>query len=579
MSEMQARRRQPAVAASFSRPLHPLLQRILTARGVGTDAQLQLPLSGLLPPDTLKGLPDAVTLLLQALQQQKRVLIVADYDADGATSCALALLGLRMLGFAHVDYLVPNRFEFGYGLTPPIVELAIARKPDLLITVDNGIASHAGVARARELGMQVLVTDHHLPASTLPEANAILNPNQQGCAFASKALAGVGVVFYLLLGLRKALRERQWFSEGRVEPNLANLLDLVALGTVADVVPLDDNNRRLVKHGLALIRQGRARPGILALLNCAGRNAATCVASDLGFAAGPRLNAAGRLDDMSLGIECLLCDDPARAQQMALQLDALNKDRRLIEQDMQEGALHQLDELPLDEGARFSLCLYDPRWHQGVIGILASRLKDRLHCPVLIFADAGTGDDGQPLLKGSARSISGVHMRDLLDTVATRNPGLLEKFGGHAMAAGLTLARANLEVFAAAFDREVRAVATDEVMARELWTDGTLDADCFSTVFATELRDLAPWGQHFPEPLFDGEFIVQAQRVLAGRHLKLTVGVPGTQQRLDAICFNQTPELPADSSVRVRLLYRLGINDYRGEATPQLVVEQLQLLA
>jgi len=575
----QARRRTATAIPQFQQSLHPLLQQILAARGVCHDEQLQLPLANLLPPDSLKGMAAAVGLLQQALHTNLRLLIVADYDADGATSCALALLGLRALGFTQVDYLVPNRFEYGYGLTPPIVELARTRTPDVLITVDNGIASHAGVALARHYGMQVLVTDHHLPAATLPDANAILNPNQGDCAFASKALAGVGVVFYLLLGLRKALREEQWFTRsGRQEPNLANLLDLVALGPVADVVPLDENNRRLVKHGLALIREGRARPGILALMACAGRNAATCVASDLGFAAGPRLNAAGRLDDMGLGIECLLTDDALRAHQMAQQLDALNKDRKLIEQDMQQSALQQLDELPFDDSQRYSLCLYDARWHQGVIGIVASRLKDKLHCPVLIFADAGIDDDGQELLKGSARSISGAHMRDLLDVVATRNPGLLEKFGGHAMAAGLTLSKSRFDEFAAAFDQAVRTTVAEETLARELWTDGNLDAACFSVSFAEQLRNLAPWGQHFPEPLFDDEFVVHAKRVLAERHLKLTVSLPGSSQRLDAIAFNQNPAVPAGAALRVRLLYKLDINDYRGESTPQLIVEQLQFL-
>lgn len=575
----QARRRSAAVTPQFRQPLHPLLQQILAARGVSHDEQVQLPLASLLPPDSLKGMVASVALLQQALHSNLRVLIVADYDADGATSCALAILGLRAFGFVHVDYLVPNRFEFGYGLTPPIVELARARRPDVLITVDNGIASHAGVAIARQYGMQVLVTDHHLPAETLPDANAILNPNQGGCDFASKALAGVGVVFYLLLGLRKALREEQWFVQsGRTEPNLANLLDLVALGTVADVVPLDENNRRLVKHGLMLIRQGRARPGILALLACAGRNAATCVASDLGFAAGPRLNAAGRLDDMALGIECLLSGDAMHARAMAEQLDALNKDRRLIEQDMQQAALRQLDELPLDDRPRYSLCLYDARWHQGVIGIVASRLKDKLHCPVLIFADAGVDDEGRDLLKGSARSINGAHMRDLLDIVATRNPGLLEKFGGHAMAAGLTLLKMRFDDFAAAFDHAVRVTVAEETLARELWTDGNLDVGCFTVSFAEQLRNLAPWGQHFPEPLFDDEFIVHARRVLAERHLKLTVSLPGSNQRLDAIAFNQNPAVSEGSAMRVRLLYKLDINDYRGETTPQLIVEQLQFL-
>lgn len=580
MSYLQYKRRQAQSPPQFTQALHPVLQQILAARGIVNDDQLQLQLSLLHAPDTLSGMDDAVALLLQALALQQRVMIVADYDADGATSCALLILGLRRLGFLHVDYLVPNRFEFGYGLTPPIVELALASKPDLLITVDNGIASHAGVALARDCGMAVLITDHHLPADTLPCASAILNPNQNGCAFASKALAGVGVVFYLLLGLRKAMRALDMFSPATAvtEPNFATLLDLVALGTVADVVPLDDNNRRLVKHGLALIRQGRARPGILALLECAGKNPATCVASDLGFAAGPRLNAAGRLREMSLGIECLISDDLQAARTMALQLDALNKDRKLIEQDMQESALGQLDELARVDSQPSSMCLYDERWHQGVIGILASRLKDRLHCPVLIFADGGLDDAAQPLLKGSARSIAGVHMRDLLDSVATHNPGLLDKFGGHAMAAGLTLPKAKFAEFAAAFDAEVQKSVDPTLLQREILYDGGLPADCFTLAFAEQLRSLTPWGQHCPEPLFADEFVIHGHRVLADKHLKLVVSAPGQPHKVDAIAFNQLPVRPLASGQRVHLLYKLDINEYRGERQLQLMVERFEFL-
>ncbi len=580
MSYLQYKRRQAQLPPQFKQALHPVLQQILVARGVYSDEQLQLQLALLHAPDTLSGMHSAVALLLTALARQQRVMIVADYDADGATSCALLLLGLRRLGFLHVDYLVPNRFEFGYGLTPPIVELALAHQPDLLITVDNGIASHAGVALARDCGMEVLITDHHLPADTLPRASAILNPNQNGCGFASKALAGVGVVFYLLLGLRKAMRERSMFSPATalVEPNFATLLDLVALGTVADVVPLDDNNRRLVKHGLALIRQHKARPGILALLECAGRNPATCVASDLGFAAGPRLNAAGRLREMSLGIECLISDDMEAARGMALQLDALNKDRKLIEQDMQESALAQLDDLARVDAQPSSMCLYDERWHQGVIGILASRLKERLHCPVLIFADGGIDENAQPLLKGSARSIPGVHMRDLLDSVATHNPGLLEKFGGHAMAAGLTLPKARFDDFAAAFDVEVRKSVDPSLLQREILYDGGLPADCFNLDFAEQLRTLTPWGQLCPEPLFADEFVIHAHRVLAEKHLKLTVSAPGQSQKVEAIAFNQTPARAVAAGQRVHLLYKLDINEYRGERTLQLMVERFEFL-
>jgi single-stranded-DNA-specific exonuclease len=578
---MLVRQRAATVAPRFQHyeRLHPVCQRVLAARGVATDEQLELKLAALHAPDTLKGLPAAVNLMLEVLQQQQRILIVADYDADGATSCALGMLGLKALGFRHVDFLVPNRFEFGYGLTPAIVQVALAQKPDLLMTVDNGIASHAGVALARAHGIRVLITDHHLPAATMPAADAILNPNQPGCGFASKAAAGVGVVFYLLLGLRRALREQQWFARQQIpEPNLANLLDLVALGTVADVVPLDENNRRLVKHGLALIQQGRGRPGIRALLECANRNPAHCVASDLGFAAGPRLNAAGRLDDMSLGIACLMTDDVYAAQQMALQLDSLNKDRKLIEQDMQQAALAQLETLPLPETPRYSLCLHDPHWHQGVIGILASRIKDKLHCPVLIFADAGVDALGRPQIKGSARSIPGIHIRDMLDVVATRHPGLLEKFGGHAMAAGLTLTRTDFDAFAAALEAAISEQVAPELLTRETWCDGQLDEDCFSVEFAALLRNLAPWGQHFPEPLFLDEFMVLNKRILSGKHLKLTLQLPGSQRAIDAMAFNQARELLQQDAPRVRLLYKLDINEFRGERTPQLLIEQLQYL-
>jgi single-stranded-DNA-specific exonuclease len=564
-------------APQFQQPLHPTLATILAARGVVSDEQLQLSLQTLLPPASMLGLDQGVALLWQALQQQKHILIVADYDADGATSCALALLGLRAFGFQHVGYLVPNRFDYGYGLTPPIVELAKQQQPDLLITVDNGIASHAGVALARSYGIDVLITDHHLPATTLPDATAIMNPNQPGCAFASKALAGVGVVFYLLLGLRKELRERQWFtSTNRVEPNLAHWLDLVALGTVADVAALDENNRRLVKHGLHLIKQGRCRPGILALLELAGRNPTQCVANDLGFAVGPRLNAAGRLDDMGLGIECLLTDDPQRARQMAQQLDALNKDRRVIEQDMQDMALQQLAAMELPAEPRYSMCLYESTWHQGVIGILASRIKDRLHCPVIVFADAGNDEHGQPQLKGSARSIAGIHIRDMLDAVATRHPGILEKFGGHAMAAGLTIARVHFDEFAQALELAIQTVASPELFAKEVHYDGSLASECFSLDFATLLRNLTPWGQHFPEPLFHDEFLILNRRVLSEKHLKFTLQIPQSSRSIDAIAFNVAPAHLQSSAQRVCLLYKLDINEFRGDCTPQLMIEHLE---
>jgi single-stranded-DNA-specific exonuclease len=576
---LQVTLRPRTAGAQFSQSLHPVLQAIYAARGLRGDADTDLSLTGMLPPADMLNIDSAVQLLVACLREQKRILIVADFDADGATSCALSVLCLRAMGFQHVDYLVPNRFEYGYGLTPEIVQVALARAPQLLMTVDNGIASHAGITLARQHGIDVLVTDHHLPADTLPDANCILNPNQPGCRFGSKSLAGVGVVFYLMVALRAALRAQDWFAENKLpEPNMGSYLDLVALGTVADVVPLDQNNRRLVKQGLNNLRAGRARPGILALLDVAGRNPARINASDLGFAAGPRLNAAGRLDDMTRGIECLLCDDPVTARAYALELDGLNRDRRLIEQGMQQEALAHLQQLQLDASTRRSVCLYDSRWHQGVIGILASRIKDRLHRPVVIFADAGTDADGEALIKGSARSIAGVHIRDLFDAVATHNPGLLTKFGGHAMAAGLSLRRDDFEAFALAVERELQDHAAEH-FTPQVFTDGVLDGNCMTLEFAQMLRDAGPWGQHFPEPLFDGKFGVVSVRVLSGKHLKLVLQVPGAKQIVDAIAFNQPAEIletAEQGAAAVRALYRLDVNEYNGNCSPQLLVERLE---
>lgn len=577
---MQISLRSSKATAQFSSQVHPVLQRILAARGVTQDLELELALADLLPPSQLRNIDAAVLLLQQALQQQQRLLILADFDADGATSCALAVACLRSFGFLQVDYLVPNRFEYGYGLTPEIVDVARERTPDLIITVDNGIASHAGIARANALGMRVLVTDHHLPADTLPDAACIVNPNQPDCPFPSKSLAGVGVIFYLMTALRSALREAQWFAQQQIpEPRLAAFLDLVALGTVADVVPLDTNNRRLVKHGLQVIRSGRARPGIRALLEVAGRNTASIVANDLGFAVGPRLNAAGRLTDMTLGIECLLCDDEQQALRIARQLDSLNKERRLIEQDMQADALLLLDRMSLQEQERLGVCLHDPDWHQGVIGILASRIKDRLHRPVIVFADAGLDADGTPLIKGSARSIAGVHIRDILDAVATHNPLLLSKFGGHAMAAGLTLRKQDFAAFTAAFELELQRQTDPELFLRHMLHDGELPPDCLSLEFAQLLRSATPWGQHFPEPLFTGVFDVISSRVLADKHLKLVLQVPAGTLLVDGIAFNLEAALLAAPLQRVRVLYKLDINEFRGQVNPQLIIERLEHVA
>lgn len=551
--------------------LPPLLTRLYAARGVQSAAELDKGLARLLPFRQLKGIETAVALLVEALRERRRILFVGDFDADGATASTVGVLGLRLLGAAHVDYLVPNRFEYGYGLTPEIVAVALERRPELLVTVDNGISSLDGVAAARAAGLRVLVTDHHLPGRELPAADAIVNPNQPGCDFSSKAMAGVGVIFYVLLALRARLRELGWFAGARSEPNLAELLDLVALGSVADVVPLDANNRILVHQGLARIRAGRARPGLRALLEVAGRDCRRITSTDLGFILGPRLNAAGRLDDMSLGIECLLCEDEGLARDMAVQLDQLNQDRKAIEQGMQREALARLKELPVEE-LPFGLCLFEPDWHQGVIGILASRLKERYHRPAIAFADAGDG-----LLKGSARSVPGFHIRDALDAVAARHPGLISKFGGHAMAAGLSLPEGNFAAFAAAFDAEVRRQLCAEDLTGRLLSDGQLGVEEFHLDLARALRQAGPWGQHFPEPLFHGMFQVVQQRLVGERHLKLVVRSECGALQLDAIAFNVDREQWPNPTVRwVELAYRLDVNEYRGQESVQLVVVHLE---
>jgi single-stranded-DNA-specific exonuclease len=478
------------------------------------------------------------------------------------------------MGADEVDYLVPNRFEYGYGLTAEIVAVAARRTPDLIITVDNGISSLAGVEAARRHGIRVLVTDHHLPGGTLPDAAAIVNPNQPGDAFPSKALAGVGVAFYVLMALRARLDQTGWFARrGIPKPNLANFLDLVALGTVADLVPLDRNNRILVQQGLQRIRAGQCRPGIKALLEVAGRNAARAVAADFGFAVGPRLNAAGRLDDMSLGIECLLCEDGERARQLAQRLDALNRERREIEADMKQQAVQVIEQLHLD-GNRLppGLCLYDAHWHQGVIGILAARIKELFHRPVIAFAKAGAQE-----LKGSARSIPGLHIRDTLDAIAARHPQLLQKFGGHAMAAGLTLAEPDLPAFERAFHTELQQRLGSEVLQGVLETDGELRDSDFDLAFSELLRNAAPWGQGFPEPLFEGVFAVLSQRLVGSAHLKLSLQPDGSSRVLDAIAFHQAAQQPQVGQ-KLRLAYRLDTNEYRGMLGVQLVVEHIECL-
>ena len=547
-----------------------LLTRLYAARGVQSPAELDKSLARLIPYQQLKGIDAAVDLLVQALDQRQRILIVGDFDADGATASTVGMLGLRLLGAAHVDYLVPNRFEYGYGLTPEIVEVALTREPQLLITVDNGISSVEGVAAAKKAGLKVLVTDHHLPGTELPAADAIVNPNQPGCAFPSKALAGVGVIFYVLIALRARLNSLGRYEHSQA-PNIAELLDLVALGSVADVVPLDANNRILVHQGLERIRAGRARPGLKAILEVAKRDHTRITSTDLGFILGPRLNAAGRLDDMSLGIECLLTDDANAARAMAAQLDEMNQDRKSIEQGMQREALAQLKELPVDS-MPFGLCLFDPDWHQGVIGILASRLKERYFRPTFAFADAGDG-----LLKGSGRSVPGFHIRDALSVVAAQHPDLIAKYGGHAMAAGLTLPVANFERFSQAFDEEVRRQLREEDLMGRLLSDGSLTVEEFHLELARALRNAGPWGQHFPEPLFHGVFQLVEQRIVGERHLKVVLKTECGSVKLDGIAFGIDREVWPNPTIRwVELAYKLDLNEFRGNETVQLMIAHIE---
>ncbi|MGO4762175.1 single-stranded-DNA-specific exonuclease RecJ [Cupriavidus sp. 2KB_3] len=545
--------------------LHPTLARILSARGVLHPSELATELPELTPPTTMKGIGHAAEYLADAIAANRKLLIVADYDCDGATACAVGVRGLRMLG-ARVDFIVPNRFEYGYGLTPEIVALAAQQQPDVIVTVDNGIASVDGVAAANALGIDVVVTDHHLPGAELPEAAVIVNPNQPGCEFPSKNLAGVGVMFYVLLALRAELRRRGAFTQA-TQPPLQTLLDLVALGTVADVVKLDANNRILVAQGLRRMRAGRMHPGVAALFRAAGREATRANTFDLGFGLGPRLNAAGRLADMSLGIECLLTDDPNRAWEIAQELDGMNRERRDIEAGMQQEAL-QILEAPLaglDPASRYTVSVFNDTWHQGVIGIVASRLKEKFHRPTITFAP---GDEEH--IKGSGRSIPGFHLRDALDLVSKRHPGLLVKFGGHAMAAGLTVRSADFDTFMSAFEAVGREWLTDDQLARVIETDGDIEESCFSPEFVALLEGQV-WGQGFPPPTFCGEFDVLRQTVLKGKHLKLQLG--RGSQRFDAIWFNHADALDGASAT---VAYRLDNNTFNGVTRVQLVIEHAQ---
>ena len=556
--------------------LPPLLSRIYAHRGIGAPSELDLSLGQLPDPRLLSGMAAMTEILVEAILNDHRVLVIGDYDADGATATAVALLGLRALGLRHIDYLVPNRFEYGYGLTPEIVSLAKNRSPDLLLTVDNGISSHDGVAAARNAGIKVLITDHHLPGETLPAADAIVNPNLEGDLFPSKALSGVGVLFYVLLGLRQTLRAKGYFeAAGRDEPQLGQLLDFVALGTVADVVGLDQTNRILIRQGLRRIQCDQAHPGIRALIAVAGKKASELSAQDLGFTLGPRLNAAGRLDDMALGIECLIASSEEAARPMAEALSTLNQERRVIEQHMRDEAFQQMDRLTLIDEDQPVLCLFQESWHQGVVGIVASRIKDRTHRPVIAFA---VNELNPSELKGSARSVPGVHIRDVLADVATRHPGLITRYGGHAMAAGLSLPHAELPRFTAAVTEEMRRRGDDQVTAIALHSDGALPPDQISLSTAELLFEAGPWGQGFAEPLFDGDFEVLDLRIVGERHLKLTLRPEGGGSAVDAIAFNVENPGAWLRSRMLKLAYRLDINRFRGRKSVQLRIEYMESL-
>jgi len=571
MTHLIQRSAAPAITRSLSETgLHPLLARLYAARGITSVAELKTDLSTLLPPEGLKGIQEAAQLLADGIEAGTRMVIVADYDCDGATACAVGVRALRMLGARDVHYFVPDRVIHGYGLSPSVVAEVAGLEADILITVDNGIASVEGVAAAQALGMTVLVTDHHLAGDTLPTAEVIVNPNQPDCHFESKHLAGVGVMFYVALALRAELRRRNWFSAERPEPNLATLLDLVALGTVADVVKLDPNNRLLVRQGIARMRAGRMHAGVRALFGAAGRDPARASTFDMGFALGPRLNAAGRLSDMSLGIECLLTDDYARAFNIAQELDKLNRERREIETEMRDAALATLETTHIDEGPAISL--FEPEWHQGVVGIVAGRIKDQAHRPTIAFARARENDDdklGTGEIKGSGRSIPALHLRDALDLITKRHPDLILKFGGHAMAAGLTIHERDFTRFRQIFADTVAELLTPADLQRSLETDGALETGYMNLDMA-RLLEADIWGQGFAAPLFEDVFQVDKQRLLKDRHLKLTLSKPGAV--FEAIRFNCAESVPS----RIRAAYRLASNEYQGVASVQLMLEYFE---
>lgn len=560
--------------------LHPLLKKIYANRGVSSLKQVSYSLNNLLDYSLLKDIDTASQIIADAIIQQKRILVIGDFDADGATSCAVMIRSLRAFGLLDVDYLVPNRFDFGYGLSPQIVDVAAQLEsesglpPDLIITVDNGISSIDGVRRANELGIQVVVTDHHLAGDVIPEASAIVNPNQPGCKFPTKVIAGVGVAFYVMLAVRAVLRGKNWFSEKIPEPNMANYLDLVALGTVADVVPLDENNRILIEYGLQRIRSNKGCAGINALLTIAGKSIESCSSQDFGFVIGPRLNAAGRLDDMSIGIECLLSDDYAQALHYATTLNQMNLQRRQIEGEMLEQALALLQQVSVvdDSGdVPDALALYDEQWHQGVVGLLASRIKEKFHRPVIAFADAGNGE-----IKGSGRSIPGLHIRDVLDAVSKQHVDLIEKFGGHAMAAGLTIKRDKFKEFKNAFNEQVTSALRPEDLNNTSETDGPIDAKYLNIETSEKLKYASPWGQQFPEPVFDDSFRVANWKIVGEKHLKLELIKEDSSECFAAIAFNKTDaDLPAGDG-NIHIVYRLDVNEFRGNRSLQLLVQHIE---
>mgnify|MGYP000123789403 CR=1 FL=1 len=568
---MQLHVRQAQINTPLSSDLNPLLDKVLRQRGITHASATEWQLKNLLHYRDLAGIEQACDVLFEAMHAKQRIMVIGDFDADGATSTALCIHSFRMFEYSNVDYLVPNRFDFGYGLSPQIVDVAHQQGAQVIVTVDNGIACFAGVDRARDLGIKVVITDHHLPAERLPAAHAIVNPNQANCKFASKQLAGVGVAFYLMLALKARLQAQDWFSQHSLPPpNLASLLDIVAVGTVADVVGLDENNRVLVHQGLQRIRSGKAKPGILALFDVAGRSHARVSSSDLGFVIGPRLNAAGRLDDISLGIECLLASEPYQARKIAVQLDALNKERRDIEASMQADALAQLPQmLGQVDAQKAGIVVFREDFHQGVIGILAGRLKEQFHRPCIVFAL-----DTETTLKGSARSLPGIHMRDLLERINTLHPGLINKFGGHAMAAGLSIERAHLTQFIEIFETQSAALMASLPSEQELLSDGQLQAAQITLDNAFAVKYTVPWGQQFEEPIFDGIFTLRSQRIVGEKHLKLVIS--DEHQEYDAIAFNGDPkEWPNPTAKQLHIAYRLDVNEFRGNTNVQLLVAHI----